>query len=174
MWPFSDKLKLPGVKEHADGTVEFTLTDEEHRKLAKTVDLFKGASVDVDTAQRIDGTNAVALSHYAKQLLTPYDRMSLPEYKAKWPDVKKTLVKAVAAVWKATNLCPLPVFIFHRARYMAMLGRDAESRMLFSEFLVAQSSFSSDRISDILLTHEGTDIQEAVAHAQRQTSHSRH
>jgi hypothetical protein len=174
MWPFSNKLRLPGVKQYADGTVEFTLTAEEHHRLAKTVDLFKGTSVDVDTAERIDGTNAVALSHYAKELLAPYDRMSLPEYGAKWPEVKKTLVKAVAAVWKAYNFYPLPVFIFHRARYMAMLGYDAESRLLFAEFLAAYSGFSSDRISDILLKREGTNIHEAVAHAWQQTSHSQH
>jgi hypothetical protein len=73
MWPFSKKHRFPGVKENVDGTIDFSLTDEEAREADFALQSFKGVLVHPDAADKVhNGTIAVALSHYANKLISTH------------------------------------------------------------------------------------------------------
>ncbi len=42
MRPFSKKHRFPGVEENPDGTINFSLTDDEARKADRALEMFKG------------------------------------------------------------------------------------------------------------------------------------
>lgn len=168
MWPFSRKQRFPGVKPNSDGTIEFSLTDEEAREIELAMKTFEGVLIHPEFAERIpNGTMAVALSHYAKALVAVHCvGVSASEYKANRPAIRGALQKAVAAVWKSYSLCPLPIFLYHRASFFQMLGMRDEARQLFALFLEKHSDFKMDQLDKLQLDYEGTNIEEALSHAK--------
>jgi hypothetical protein len=168
---FSSRPKFPGVKENSNGTIEFSLSDEEQRAIDRTIDLFKDVRVHPEAAERVQyGIMAVALSKYAEEMVSRLSFIEQVEYKSKWPAAKADLENSVAAVWKAYSLCQLPIFVYHRACYMEMLGYRKEARKLFASFLSAQSAFKSDTISGVLVQYVGTDIEAAISFARRKSA----
>jgi len=104
MWPFSKKSRFPGVKENADGTIEFSLTDEEAREADLALKAFKGLLVHPEAAEKLrNGTTAVALSRYATELVRTHcfdlAELTAPEYREKWPSIRRVL-------WRFRKLCP--------------------------------------------------------------------
>ncbi len=170
MWPFSKKQRFPGVKQNADGTIDFSLTDEEARQADLALQTFKGVVVHPEVAERVrNGTIAVALSRYAKELVAMHCVVvTESEYKANWPMIQEALEKAVAAVWKSYSLCPLPIFLYHRARFLQMLGMRDEARQLYTSFLKSQSEFKLDHVGKSLIDYEGTDIEHTLSHAKQE------
>jgi hypothetical protein len=168
MWPFSKKHHFPGVQQNSDGTINFSLTDEETREADRALLMFKGYVVHPDAAEKMrNGTIAVALSHYAKDIVT----MQFAEAEgANRPVIQQTLEKAVAAVWKAYSLCSLPAFIYHRANLLQMLGEKVQARQLFASFVKKQAEFKADQIDMRLLDYEGTNIEKALLHANREVA----
>jgi hypothetical protein len=170
MWPFSKQRSFPGVKQNADGTIEFSLTEEEARQADLALQSFGGVLVHPEVAERVrNGTIAVALSRYAKDLVAVHCvGVTEPEYKANWPAIRGAIEKAVAAEWKASSLCSLPIFLYHRASFLQMLGMKDEARQLFASFLKRHSEFEMDQVDTSLLNYEGTDIEHALSHAKRE------
>jgi hypothetical protein len=168
MWPFSKKPRFPGVKENADGTIDFTLTDDEARKADLALQTFKGLLVHPEVADKVrNGTIAVALSHYANELIsTDYHNVTKSEFNAKWPTIQRNIEKAVAAVWKSYSLNPLPVFLYQRAVFLQSLGMKDQSRQIFSLFILKQLEFQADDVDKALMSYEGTDIERALTHAR--------
>lgn len=156
------------MKENPDGTIEFSLTDEEAREADLALEAFKGVLVHPEAADKVrNGTIAVALSRYATELVgTHCLGLSESEYRANWPSIQRTLEKAVAAVWKSYSLSPLPIFLYHRAVFLQMLGIKDRSRQLFALFVFEQSEFQADDVDKSLMSYEGTDIQRALVHAR--------
>jgi len=176
MWPFSKKHRFPGVEENSDGTINFSLTDDEAREADRALEMFKGYVVHPDAAEKIrNGTIAVALSRYANELVTfNYDPDSEAELKSNWSVIKQTLEKAVAAVWKSYSLYPLPIFLYHRATFFQLLGEKDQARQLFASFLRKQTEFKVEQIDKVLLGYEKTNVENALSHAKREvdTIHS--
>ncbi len=169
MWPFS-KRRFPGVKQNADGTIDFSLTDEEAREVDNALQSLSGVVVHPDVAERVrNGTIAVALSRYAKDLVAMHCvRVPEPELRTNWPAIRGAIEKAIAAEWKASGLCSLPVFLYHRASFLQMLGMKKEARQLFASFLKKHSECEMDQVNISLLNYEGTDIEHALSHAKRE------
>jgi hypothetical protein len=168
MWPFSKKHRFPGIEENPDGTINFSLTDDEARKADRALEMFKGYVVHPDAAEKIrNGSIAVALSHYASELVT---FKCNPALEANSSVIKQTLEKAIAAVWKSYSLCPLPIFLYHRARFFQLLDEKNQAHQLFASFVKKQTEFEMDHIDKMLLKHEGTKIEDALEHAIRETS----
>jgi len=169
MWPFSKRERFPGVKQNADGTIDFILTDEESREVDLALKAFEGVLVHPEVAERIrDGTIAVALSNYAKDLVARHcNGVTELEYNTNWPAMRGAIEKAVAAEWKASSLCPLPVFLYHRATFLQMLGMKDEDHQLFAAFLKKHSESDLDKIDKSLSNYEATDIGQALSHAKR-------
>jgi len=172
MWPFSKKHRFPGVEQNADGTINFSLTDDEAREADRASQMFKGYVVHPDAAEKIrNGTIAVALSRYANELVTfKCDPDSETELRANWPVIKQTLKRAIAAVWKSYSLYPLPIFLYHRASFFQMLGEKAEARRLFDSFIKKQAEFKVEQVDKVLLDYEGTKIEVALSHAKREVA----
>ena len=140
MWPFTKRCRFPGVKENRNGTIEFTLTDEEALRADCALDNLAELSLHPEAADRIrNGTIAVALSNYANELVTALNDIPESEYRLKWHTIQLTVQKAVAAVWKSYSLYPLPVFLYERAAFMKMLGMQNQAQQLFSQFLFEHS-----------------------------------
>jgi hypothetical protein len=172
MWPFSIKHRFPGVEENSDGTINFSLTDDEAREADRALEMFKGSVVHPDAAEKIrNGTIAVALSHYASELVKfKCDLDSEAELKSKSQVIKQTLEKAIAAVWKSYCLYPLPIFLYHRASYFLLLGEKNQAHQLFATFVKKQTEYEVDYIDKTLLKYEGTKIGNALEHAIQETS----
>jgi len=165
VWPFSKKDRFPGVKINADGAIDFTLTKEEASAADLALHQFKDVFVHPEVAEKVrNGTIAVALCRYATNLIADCDETTGAEYN--WSTIQKTLEKAVAAVWKSYSLCPLPIFLYHRAAFLQMLGVKTKARRLFALFLTKQSEFKMDQIDKLLLDYEATDIERALSHAK--------
>lgn len=79
--------------------------------------------------------------------------------------LQTVLAKAIAAVWKASSLSPLPIFTFHRASFLHILGREDEAKRLYATFVKEQTAFRPDQIDELLMTHEGYDVQHALSRA---------
>jgi len=170
MWPFSKKHRFPGVEENPDGTINFSLTDDEAREADHALEMFKGYVVHPEGAEKIrNGTIAVALSHYASELVIfKCDPDPEAKLKSNSPVIKQTLEKAIAAVWKSHSLCPLPIFLYHRASFFQLLGEKNQAHQLFASFVKEQTKFKVDQIDKLLLKHEGTKIDDALLHAKRE------
>jgi hypothetical protein len=168
MWPFSKKQAFPGVTQREDGTIEFTLTDDEVEAINCTMSNFDDVLIHPDAVERISqGTTAVALSRYAKDLVNLHSSpQTKEEYRRDWPVIEIDLRKAVAAVWKSYGMCQLPIYVYHRALYLKMLGTHHESSRLFALFLKKQNEFKPDAIDEVLINFEGTNIDHALANAR--------
>jgi hypothetical protein len=156
MWPFAKKQRFPGVKQNSDGTIDFSLSDEEAREAEIALHAFQDVLVHPEVADKVrNGTIAVALSRYAKGLVSMHCiGVTESEYRANWPTIRKALEKAVAAVWKSYSLCPLPIFLYHPASFLQILGMKSEARQLFALFLRKQSEFKMDQVDKSLLDYE--------------------
>jgi hypothetical protein len=171
MWPFSKKHRFPGVRENRDGTIDFSLTDEEAERADLALQAFKDLLVHREVADKVrNGTIAVALSRYARELVSTHCvGIEESEFKSKWPDIKKALEKAVASVWKSYSLYPLPIFLYHRASLLGLLGIKDESKYLYALFLKKQNEFEMDQVDKTLMEYEETDIEQALIHARTET-----
>ena len=170
MWPFSRDLKFPGVAVRPDGTIDFTLTPEEARAADLALAEFKGYVVHPDYAERVrNGTIAVALSHYARSLVHAHQSELASDTGQLSPKLQGILAKAVATVWKASSLSPLPISTFHRASFLRMLGRQDEAKRLYATFLRKQAGFQPDEVDQHLITYEGFDVQHAISIATNET-----
>jgi len=170
MWFFSKKLHFPGITQQPDGSIEFTLTDEEANEADSALKAFADVLVHPEVANRVrNGTTAVALSRYARQLVRDQcTGIGESEFKSKWPVIRAALEKAVAAVWKSYSLWPLPIFLYHRACFLQMLNLTDESKKLFAEFLKKQSEFSVESVDKALLAYEDSDVEYTLAHAAKE------
>jgi len=167
VWTFSKKDRFPGVKINADETIDFTLTNEEASAADLALHQFKDIFVHPEVAEKVrNGTIAVALCRYAKNLLAEDKTTGGECIRDNRSTIQKTLEKAVAAVWKSYSLCPLPIFLYHRAAFLQMLGMKNEARRLFALFLIKQSEFKMDEIDKLLLDYEATDIEHALSRAK--------
>ena len=167
---FKREHRFPGVEENSDGTINFSLTDDEVREADRALEMFKGYVVHPDAVEKVrNGTIAVALSRYASELVTlNCDPDSEVELKSNWPVLKQTLEKAVAAVWKSYSLYPLPIFLYHRAAFFQLLGEKDQSRQLFVSFLRKQAEFKAEQVDKVLLDYEKTNVENALLHAKRE------
>jgi hypothetical protein len=171
MPPMNRQESLPGISVSQDGTVEFCLTEEEAREADLALSAFTGHLVHPEAAERIrNGTIAVALSRYAKNLVRDHCLLvEQEEFERRWPEIRTALFKAIAAEWKAHMLYPLPVFLYHRASFLEMLGAIEEARQIFTEFLTSQPEFKPDSIDEALIRYEETDIERALSAARKGT-----
>jgi len=169
MWSCSRKIQYPGVKENSDGTIEFSLTEEESREADLALKTFTGYVVHPAAAGKIcTGTIAVALNQYAKDLVVQhYNDIRDVELKSNRISIREILKKAIAAVWKSYSLWPLPVFLYHRATYLRLLGNKGEAIRLMNQFLEKQKKLKTDKVENVLATWEGTNIALAIAVAQK-------
>jgi hypothetical protein len=163
MWPFSKGRNFPEVKQNSDGTINFSLTEDEAREVDLALQMFKDLLVHPDVAEKLrNGTIAVALSRYAKELVATSSSESLPL-------TREPLEKAVAAVWKSYSLYPSPIFLYHRACFLQMLGSLDEARQLFALFLKKHAEFEMDLVDRPLMENEGSVIDHALSHARSLT-----
>jgi len=162
-----EKHNFPGVKQNIDGTIDFSFSDEEMKEVKKDFGLFKGLYVNSKNLDKIQNMiTAVSLSRYAKDLVLNCEDNSESDDQADWQTIQKALEKAVSAVWKSYSLCSFPIFLYHRAVFLQMLGMKNEAHQLFTLFLKRQSTFKMEQIDEVFLDHEGTDIKHAIADAQ--------
>ncbi len=165
--PENGRPRFPGITENGDGTISFSLTDEEQHAIDHQFTYFKDIYIHPDAAERVQhGIMAVALSDYAKDLVRARIVISEEERKAKWPEVRTDIEKAIAAMWKAYSLSPLPIYLYHRGSFLAMLGVHEDAHKLFTLFVKEQSTFNVDDINKALINREGTNLETALSHAR--------
>ena len=54
-------------------------------------------------------------------------------------------------MWKAYSLSPLPIYLYHRGLFLAMLGVHEDAHKLFTLFVKEQSTFNVDDINKALM-----------------------
>lgn len=168
MW--QQRQRFPGVKENSDGTIDFSLTDEEAREADLALQAFKGVLVHPDAADQVrNGTIAVALCRYAKDLVTQHYAEAVDiQDPSKWSAVQAAVEKAVAAVWKSYSLFPLPIFLYHRASFLQMLKMEDDARRLYAAFLKQQAELKVDDLTKALMNYEGTNVEKALSKARQE------
>jgi hypothetical protein len=167
MWPFSaNNQEFPGIFLQGDKVAKFTLSDDEADAAKRAMSVFKDVAVRSEHAEKIkNGIIAVALSHYAQNLVAWRCSPTVGD-ECDWSIIEPELRKAVAAVWKASLISPLPIYLYHRARYLKLLGMTKESLRLFALFFAKQCEFEPDTIEEMQMKYEGTDIEYALAVAE--------
>jgi hypothetical protein len=167
MGPYQE-MTFPGVKQNADGSIDFALTDDEAAAADLALKEFEGLAIHPDCVDRIrNGTIAVALSRYAERLVVTNGVEITEGGDRPSSKIQLLLAKAIASVWKSYSLYPLPIFTFHRATFCRMLGRDDEAKQLFALFLKQHLEFRPDQVDRILIEFEGFDIEEALMYAAK-------
>lgn len=169
MWPFTKTRKLPGVEQHPDGKVSFTLTDEEKAHVDEFFRMMVDSNEDTEEGAwyiRSDAKEAVTawqLIDYARS------QVVLAEL-ADEGRVDKTLClhKALAAAMKAGSIHPLPIYMFDTGCIFEMLEATAEARDMFRLFLESQRNFKGSDVDKFFLAQR--DIEAAVRSAQERIS----
>jgi len=62
----------------------------------------------------------------------------------------------------------MPIYLYHRACFLRMLGMKKEARELFTAFIIRQSGYKTDDISKVLVEYEGSNVEQALLHATRE------
>ena len=146
------------------------MTREEAREADAALAEFKGHVVHPDYAERVrNGAIAVALSHYARGLVQVHKDEIASANGQPSRKLQSVLAKAIAAVWKSSSLSPLPIFTFHRASFLRMLGREDQAKRLYSSFIKQQAAFRPDQVDGHLMNYEGFDVQQALSVATHET-----
>ncbi len=98
MWSFSKKARFPGVIEHPDGTIEFSLSEDEAEAADFGLSNFRDVLLHPNHAERVqNGLTAVALSHYVQNLVDLHCSPSTEaEYRKNRRSIEHELRKAVA------------------------------------------------------------------------------
>lgn len=147
MWSSNAKgPKLPGVEQHPDGRVSFTLTDEEKAHIDRFFQMISDGNQDTEEGSwyiRSDFQQpAIAwqLMDYA------LSQVRLTELADK-DRVDKTLClhKALAAAMKAGSIHPLPIYMFDTGCIFERLGATDSARDMFRLFLESQRNY---KVSD--------------------------
>jgi hypothetical protein len=112
----------------------------------------------------------ISLSNYARELVQPRE-VEIESANGKVSrELQIVLLKAIAAVWKSFIFSPLPIFTYHRAILLRMLGHEEEAKSLYESFLEQHAAFHPDQVAEHLMTSTGFDIQKAVAIATDATA----
>jgi hypothetical protein len=164
VWPFPKKSNLPGVEQHSNGQISFTLTDEEEAEVNRFFQMMKGASQEAEQGtwyihpDAHKAMTAWALIGYAQSQVT------LAEMADKGV-VDKDLCfrKALAAASKAYSLHSLPIYLFDMGCIFEMLADTASAQGAFRSFLESQRKFKASDVDRITLRHR--DVEAAVSEA---------
>jgi len=168
MWPFKKRPTLPGVTQHANGQISFTLTDEEEAEVNNLFRMLKDSSHEKEQGtwcihpEAHKAMTAWALIGYAQRQVT------LAEMADKGV-VDKDLCfrKALAAATKAYSLHSLPIYMFDMGCILEMLGDSASAQGAFRSFLESQREFKPSDVDRIAL--EQRDLEAAIREARERT-----
>jgi hypothetical protein len=163
MWPFKE-IETPGVEQHQNGQVRFSLTDEEEAEVNRFFRMLKDSSQETEQGKwyiHPDAHKAMtawALIGYAQSQVT------LAEMADKGiVDRDLCFRKALAAASKAYSLHSLPVYLFDMGCIFEMLGETGSAQDAFKTFLESQRRFKPSDIDRITLRQRDVDaaIREA-------------
>jgi hypothetical protein len=165
MWPFSKKLKLPGIEWDANGRISFTLTDEEEAEVNSFFRMLKESNQETEQGtwyihpEAHKATTAWVLIGYARS------QVILAETSDKGV-VDKDLCfrKALAAASKAYSLHSLPIYMFDMGCIFEMLGDSASAQGAFRSFLESQPKFKANDVDKIALSQR--DVEAALREAR--------
>jgi len=165
MWSFKKKSKLPGVQQHPDAQVSFTLTDEEHAEVDSFFRMMRDSSQEGEQGtwyihpEAHKAMTAWALISYAQSQVTLIEMAD-----SAIVDKNFCLRKALAAAGKAYSLHPLPIYMFDMGSILEMLGDTASARDAFRSFLELQRKFKPSDVDRITLKQRDVDaaVEEAL------------
>lgn len=169
MWFFSKKSKLPGVEQHPDGQVSFTLTDEEQAEVDGFFRTMRESSEKTEQGtlyihpEAHKAMTAWALISYAES------QVVLAEMSDKGAaDKDLCFRKALAAASKAYSLHSLPIYMFDMGCMFEMLGDSAAASDAYRSFLEMQRKFKPNDVDGITLARR--DVEAAVREAEERVS----
>lgn len=128
----SELKDLPGIQANSDGTIDFSVTDEEQREVDSFFKLLEDYRFHPEIAPIIPkaGT-AFALCRFAIGLVINLpDPDTEAEYRAVAAEIQDGIFRALAAVYKALSIYPTPIFTHHLISFNEMAGRKSESARL--------------------------------------------
>jgi hypothetical protein len=169
MWPFSRKSKLPGVEQHLNGQISFTLTDDEEAEVNRFFRMMKDSSQETEEGawyihpDAHKAMTAWALIGYAQK------QVSLAEVADEGVvDRSSCFRKALAAATKAYSLHSLPIYMFDMGCIFEMLGDTTSAQGAFRSFLESQRKFVASDVDRITLAQR--DVEAAVSEAHNRLS----
>ena len=154
MWPFNRQKKdLPGVQRNIDGSIEFSITDDEQRAIDSFFRMLDGYSFHPEIADTMPKAGmACALCRYAIDIVMPHTSIETEaEYKTNKGALIEALNRATAATLKATTLYDLPEFTRHLAAFNDMAGRTAEAQRLKARYAQQQAEWQPSQLDTLLL-----------------------
>jgi hypothetical protein len=162
MWLFKNKSKLPGVEQHPDVQISFTLTSEEEAEVNNFFQMLKDSSQETEQGELYihpdahKAMTAWALIGYAQNQVTLGEMAD---------NVDKDLCfrKALAAASKAYSLHSLPIYMFDMGCIFRMLGDTASAQNAFKSFLESHRKFKPSDVDNIALRQR--DVEAAVREA---------
>ncbi len=164
MWPFKERSKLPGVEQHPNGQISFTLTDEEQAEIDSFVRVMNESSEETEQGawyihpEAHKAITAWALISYAQSQVTLVEMADKGVV-----DKDFCFRKALAAATKAYSLHSLPIYMFDMGCIFEMLGDSASARDAFRSFLESQRNFKPSDVDRITLGRR--DVEAAVKEA---------
>lgn len=166
MWPFDKHSNLPGIEEHQDGQLIFTLTDEEKAEINGFSQILKDSSGETEQGTwyiRRDAHKAftaLALSSYGRS------QMRVAEIAGKDTANRDLhLRNALAATSKAYSFHSLPIYMFDIGCILGMLGDTTSAQDAYKLFLESEQKFvPSDEDTVVLKQRDmGAALREARA-----------
>lgn len=161
MWPFKKRLTLPGVEQHPNGQVSFTLTDEEQGEVDRFFRMMaESGQKDEQSTWYIHPDAHRAMTAWA---LIGYAQSQVGSAEiADKGGVDKDLCfrKALAAATKAYSLHSLPIYMFDMGCIFEMLGDTASAHHAFTSFLESQRKFMPSDVDRITLGRR--DVEAAI------------
>jgi hypothetical protein len=155
MWPFrrQQPQDLPGMTVNTDGSIDFTITDEEQQAVDSFFQMLEGYKLHPEIADVMPKAGmACALCRYAIDLVAPLIAIETDaEYMSKQAEIQSRLNRALAATYKASSLYNLPAFTHHLASFNDMAGRTAEAQRLNALYAKKQATWTPSQLDQLLL-----------------------
>lgn len=145
---------LPGIQTNQDGTIEFSITEEEQRSVDSFFKLLEDYRFHPEIAPMMPklGT-AFSLCHFAAQLVINLpDPETDEECRAAANEIRDGLLRALAAGYKALCIYPTPIFTRHLIYFNEMARRKSEAVRLRQLKLEQDTSWTPSQLDELFVS----------------------
>ncbi len=160
--PFNKKHDLPWIKRDSAENVNLEFTVDEQHEIQKSFNYFLSDGQLYTPKECVDEVQkaiaARGLSNYAE------DQASNASFVSDNKKQEEHMNKAIAAIWKAYSLFPLPIYIYDAACFIGMSCKYDAAVAAMKDFLKLQETFKPNQVHELFLSQR--DINSAINDAK--------
>ena len=150
----SELIDLPGIQPESDGSIDFSISDDEAQEVSSFFRLLEDYSFHPEIAESIPRlVTAFALCRYSIQLACSLPDPETPEeYQLKSQEITATLMLILAALYKALSIYPTPLFTYHLIHANKLAGRSSEVERLREVKSQQDAKWKPTQLDDLFKT----------------------